>query len=471
LQIAQQPLTQLTSTIMNLTDFDSADERYHTSNLYTSMEGTVLCSSLSSLSIVASLATITIILRSYDGLTSVYHRFIFCSSFAIILFSLAMALNTLPIPKDTPYTQFEGLHIGNQSTCDAQGFIYMYGFTADYSYFVGLLIYYMCSITFKMMDTTFQKFVEPLFHALAISLSIYIPTSALTKESINPSIHKNWCARESLPFWCDGNDEKSYDENYIVCIRGDTELEQIMEERLNVFFAVVAVIVFISMIMIILSVYQSERSMPLDPTSSSNSRTMGANATKVVLVQISAYLFSIVLVSVCSYLSVSYREISSLSMQYFYIIIGSTRGMLNFIIFVGHKVYNLQRVNECLSLRDIIWKVLYSRNENVFVFDNIPSRLQLPETSDPSNKDRSEKSSNDSRQSFCSDPTKAAHPITMFHLNQVADEDISLPSKEDDNLSANDDDLPSKNDMSSSIGTSFSEKQSLDLSSNTWKYA
>jgi hypothetical protein len=428
------------------------------------MEGTILCSSLSSLSTVASLATVTIILRSYDGLTSVYHRFFFYISISNVLFSLSMALNTLPMPKDMPYTQFEGLHIGNQTTCNIQGLLFLSGIAADFCYFAGLCLYYLCSITFKMKDKAFRKYIEPLIHALTGFVCVSVFVISLMSKMINPSIRRNWCARDVLPFWCDGKENESYNKNYVVCIRGDTGLEHSIAERLNAFSAIVATIVFMSMILIMISVYRSERSMLSEP--SGNSPRIGPNATKVILVQISAYLLSIILFSIHSHLSLFNREISSLSTQYFYIIVGSTRGILNFCIFVGHKVYNLRRVHESFSLKAMIWKVLYSRNESVFVFDNVPSSLQLPGTPDPSNGERSHKSDKDCSESFYSDPTKPAHQITMFHLNQDSDDNKSLPSKEHNSSSINDDDLPSKHDMSSSIGFSLSDRESLDMSSH-----
>ena len=125
---------------MNTSDTSDGDERYHITNLYTSIEGTVLCStSFGSFSVVASIAIIVIIFRSHDGLSSVYHRFIFGMSIGNLLAAVSMSLNTLLMPSDMPYTGFEGLHFGNQTTCNIQGFIFEFGNSIEILYFVSLL--------------------------------------------------------------------------------------------------------------------------------------------------------------------------------------------------------------------------------------------------------------------------------------------------------------------------------------------
>jgi hypothetical protein len=454
------------------TSYEDIDERYHTSNLYTSIEGSILCSSLSSLSIIASIATITIILRSYDGLSSIYHRFFFCNSLANILFSSATALNTLMMPTDMPYTAFEGLHIGNQTTCTIQGLLFLSGITADFCYFTGLVLYYLCSITFKMLDSTFRKYIEPLIHVVTCFVCVYASTVALLGEMINPSVHKNWCAREKLPFWCNDNDDiNKDDENNVVCIRGNNATEESMMKSFFIFSIVLVILVCISMILIIISVYRLDKLSTVAAnqqnsqvgTSTSNDNI---NSTKVILVQISAYLLSITLFITCSHLLVPDRRDASLSTQYFLLIIVTTHGLFNFCIFVGHKVYNLRRVEQSLSLNSAIWKVIMIRNENVFIFENIIDTLES-NRSMSFIKSPSEHDENQSHpQVHDPDPIRPAHIITMFHLNSSENEkdDWSLPTKEHDRISINDDDLPSKNDLSSSIRVGDSEKHSLDLS-------
>lgn len=456
---------------MKATDFDSSDEMYHTSNLYTSMEGTILCSSLSSLSIVASLATITIILRSYDGLTSVYHRFIFCTSFANFLFSLAMALNTLPMPKDMPYTQFEGLHIGNQTTCNIQGLMFLCGLAADFCYFTGLVFYYLCSMTFRMMDTTFRKYIEPIIHGVTVFICVYVSIVAAMSEMINPSVRRNWCARETLPFWCNGNDEHNGDENYVSCMRGNIDAERTMLERFFIFSSIAVILIFMSMFLIMLSVYrlekQSNTAVP-NQTSQVGAPSLrgNINSTKVISVQIGVYLLSLALFTTCSILSgLNGPNNITLPTQIFFLVVGTTHGMANFCIFVGHKVYNLQRAEQSLSLKSALWRVLMFKNERIFIFENVPDSLELNQ--DVSVKSRSENENENQRQSIVDpDPIKPAHIITMFHLNEPLDEKDgwSLPTKIKSPESINDNDLPSKNDLSSSFRVGDSENQSLDFS-------
>jgi hypothetical protein len=459
---------------MNSTDSEGVDdERYHTSNLYTSMEGSILCGSLSSFSVVASIVTISIILRSYDGLTSVYHRFFFCISVANILFSLPMALNTLMMPSDMPYTEFEGRHIGNQTTCNIQGLLFLYGITADFCYFTGLVLYYLCSITFKMLDTTFRKCIEPLIHAATCFVCVYASTVALVSNMINPSTRRNWCAREKLPFWCNGKDEYNIDdENYVVCIRGSSDAEEAMLKRFIIFFIFVVIAIILSMILIVISVYRLERSTST-VVSNQNTTMVGTpslrgdvNSTKVISVQITAYLLSLMLFQTCSYtFGLTGPTNIALPTQIFFLVFGATHGVANFCIFVGHKVYNLKRAEQSLSFKSALWKVLMIRNESVFIFENVPDSIESNREM-LLDKSESENDNKDQTQSLDPDPIRPAHTITMFHLNRSADQsdDWSLPTKENIAESINEDDLPSKNDLSSSIRFGESDQQSLDLS-------
>lgn len=456
---------------MNSTaDSEGVDERYHTSSLYTSMEGSILCSSLSSFSVVASTVTISIILRSYDGLTSVYHRFFFCISVANILFSLPMALNTLMMPSDMPYTEFEGLHIGNQTTCNIQGLLFLFGITADFCYFTGLVLYYLCSITFKMLDTTFRKYIEPLIHAATCYVCVSVSTKALVSNMINPSTRRNWCARETLPFWCNGKDEYNIDdENYVVCTRGSSDAEETMLKSFIIFFIFVVIAIILSMILIMISVYRLERSSTVilnqNTLVGTPSLRGGVNSTKVISVQISAYLLSLMLFQTCTYISgLTGPTDIALPTQIFFLVVGATHGVANFCIFVGHKVYNLKRADQSLSFKSALWKVIMIRNESVFIFENVPDSIES--NREILDKSKSENDNEDQIQSPDPDPIRPAHIITMFHLNSSEDEsdDWSLPTKDSIAESINEDDLPSKNDLSSSIRFGESDQQSLDLS-------
>ena len=88
----------------------------------------------------------------------------FCMSVADIMASTAMALTTLPMPRDDdPYWEDVDLSrednswsgqtkLGTRQTCAAQGFFYSTGFAIMFSYSGSLGVYYVCAIAFRMKE-------------------------------------------------------------------------------------------------------------------------------------------------------------------------------------------------------------------------------------------------------------------------------------------------------------------------------
>eukprot|EP00979_Chaetoceros_neogracilis_P013567 scaffold3909_cov180-Chaetoceros_neogracile.AAC.1 len=79
-----------------------------------------------SISFLSSMIIISIVLRSKSGIKTTYHRIILCMSSADCLTSLAIALTTIPMPKDIIYP-FDMPSYGNIATCEAQGLIFIMG--------------------------------------------------------------------------------------------------------------------------------------------------------------------------------------------------------------------------------------------------------------------------------------------------------------------------------------------------------
>ena len=91
---------------------------------YLTTAGLVIPSVTGSISCISSLAIIYIKVRSKTNTT--YHRIMFLMSFCDMLASLAIALTTIPMPKDVIYP-FKGRSYGNTATCVAQGLVYITG--------------------------------------------------------------------------------------------------------------------------------------------------------------------------------------------------------------------------------------------------------------------------------------------------------------------------------------------------------
>lgn len=143
-----------------------------------------------SLSAVASMLIIFLILRSSTHLSSSYHRIMVGMSVCDVLSSTAMAFTHLPMPRPglSPAVDaymYQGLRLGNTQTCSAQGFIYTVGILGTYTYNTGLCIYYACAIFFKLKKQTIRNRVESVIH-VSVIFYFLVPIIALYHGNINP---------------------------------------------------------------------------------------------------------------------------------------------------------------------------------------------------------------------------------------------------------------------------------------------
>jgi len=162
-----------------------------------------------SISCIGSVIIIALILRSQSGLSSAYHRIIFGLSVSDIIHSLALGLVSIPMPKGTP-NAWKAL--GNLTTCDLQGFFYMFGAMAAPAYNCSLSFYYMYKIKFKTSEEDMRKYKEPFLHGIPILLALICAIIPLSLGSFNPSV--SWCWIQSYPFKCHEDPE-------VVCERGN----------------------------------------------------------------------------------------------------------------------------------------------------------------------------------------------------------------------------------------------------------
>lgn len=146
-------------------------------SFYFSKAAAIIASTSGSLSAISSLLIIIIIRRS--GIKSTYHRIMLFMSVADILTSISIALTTLPMPKDVIYP-FETPSYGSIATCEAQGFIYMFGNGLLFMVNGHLQLYYLLRLKFEIQERIIWKYVEPVMHVLCFSVAF-----GLTSGSIN----------------------------------------------------------------------------------------------------------------------------------------------------------------------------------------------------------------------------------------------------------------------------------------------
>ena len=136
-----------------------SDPRVSLETIYTKSIGIGITATTASLSTLASVLIIFIIFRSKTKMGSVYHRVMFGMSVYDIIQSLAMSFTTMPMPTDMIYEQFEGLIIGTQASCRAQGFVFVFGSLSALLYNAMLCWYYLCALHFQMAEDDIRKYV------------------------------------------------------------------------------------------------------------------------------------------------------------------------------------------------------------------------------------------------------------------------------------------------------------------------
>jgi len=361
------------------------DPRADIETINTSWTGIVISTVSAAASLLGSAIIIFLILRSSAGLKTVYNRILFGMSLYDILQSIPIALTTLPMPKDMIYKQFDGIVIGNATSCSIQGFIFVTGAAGAAIYNAILCIYYVCSIRFGMKDEIFRRCLEPWLHLCAISFSLFLSIFALHYQLINPSPAQfTWCAFTRYPYWCFEDDEEcSYE-------RGQPAKTLIFFPVAAASIIIIAATVVISMVMIVRNAYSRERLLKAymganDAISRGNQRRLSAyrsdvQYTKEVVFQ--ALMYTLAFFAVWHYPllnavidrnhGVPYE--SNQAKEIARLIFRPLQGFFNAIIFIHHKVRKVRRHHRGLSLYEALKMVFERREEDP---EHIVSNLTL----------------------------------------------------------------------------------------------
>ena len=361
------------------------DERTFIETVYTSWSGFIIVLLTGSISAISSALIIFIILRSFSGLSSTYHRFMFGMSISDVMASTAMLLTTLLIPKDTIYTQFEPKLLGNRSTCSAQGFFFTVGSNATFGYNASLCVYYLCAIKFKLKQSTIRNRCEPLLHTASFLCGIIPSILYLIGNLYHPSPWDPWCTATLYPWYC-GLKSVDDKENCMV-IQGNLTYASFAFKVLFFGFFIGAVALVGSMIVITWSVYRQERLIKRYIRRVYRSRSRGSDTqnhlascqsrhhyTKVILCQALAYIFAFLLCQsniIISLLSVRLDIERPMGLQFYHLVTRPLQGFFNLVVFVGHKVYNLRQIKNDISISEAIYQVFTVAEEPRFFFTQI----------------------------------------------------------------------------------------------------
>ncbi len=371
---------------------DINDERLGVETFATSATGigTSITSSLISTS--ASILVIYIIMRSVNGLKSVYHRILCGMSVFDILQSLAIAFVTLPMPKDMIYQQFQGLVLGNDFTCRTQGFFVTVGSISGVMYNLMLSIYYLCSIRYDMSDDVFSKRLEPWLHAISVFLGVLVASFVLYGDGMKPNpAQSNWCATNSYPYYCSSS-ENVYKSDFRVFT--------------GFFISAIAVIALVvllsSMILIVLKVRRQEKHAIIDDdlnigdeqtsplrAGSRVSASVGIQSRSQTRMQeqllhekrtISRQALAYTIVNLFNYVMIFAVPIARGLMdnpipppwwQVMALVLRPLQGLLNCIIFIYHKVDGLLENNEAQLFWPALKKVLRGEEGQVRIVSDL----------------------------------------------------------------------------------------------------
>ena len=126
-----------------------------------------------------------------------------------VMIAVNYAFSSLPVP--TGWPGIPGA-MGNQATCDAQGFFLMAGRLGSILYSCSLSIYFLCIVKYNMTYHDFRRKYESLLHIVSVVVSVATLGACVADGAINPLGMK--CTLTSYPADCLTRDD-------IECIRGE----------------------------------------------------------------------------------------------------------------------------------------------------------------------------------------------------------------------------------------------------------
>jgi hypothetical protein len=139
------------------------------------------------ISFIASLTLITTILRSNLKLSTVYRRLIFGISVADLVQSISQATSSAPMPAGSVWGA-----IGNDLTCELQGFFTILGAIGAMLYSLSLCIYFLLVVKFEMSELKIKTRVEPFLHAFPILYALVCAIYTYANQNFAPAGTNCW---------------------------------------------------------------------------------------------------------------------------------------------------------------------------------------------------------------------------------------------------------------------------------------
>ncbi len=313
-------------------------------NFYTSKLGSIIPMCSASVSILSSALILNVIVRS--RINSTYHQIMFFMSSWDIIFSLSIGLTSIPMPIDVIYP-FKGPKYGNVSTCEIQAFAFILGAGFTLSSNMFLNIYYLCTIRYQVREEKFQKYAWPLFLIMSTTFTMWLAIKLLLAGYLNPTPYESFCMVGTYPHNCNGKD--------IPCLRGDFSpfMERYFSLYVYTFIGIQVLILFSTMILIVYTFH--ERGRLRFSALSSNEDQYRDSLKMVITRQAMMYIIAFMLSWAFSIISFMRDTVDiAIAKQIFQ----PLQGFFNAMIFMYHKVFNLRRWDQDLSLCEALRQVL-----------------------------------------------------------------------------------------------------------------
>lgn len=325
------------------------------------------------LSTCGSLLILYAIYKSPVQLSTTYHRIMAVMSIFDVLASVCIALTTLPMPSDDSI-RYAGPMIGNDLTCQIQGFINLFGFAGGGSMYMSLSWYFVCRMTLMMNPETIRKRIEPFFYLCSVAIAIFLPSYYLSKDYLHATPSDQLCSIGLNHSNCTYNAL----EDFFDCDLGYTEFLK----ALNVAIFLIGFnlsMTAIAMIIITCTIAKKSKSIKYirdkrrerendnddannDDDDNDQGSTLELRYTRVLVVQALMYIFAyfitwifVVIPVVADLDRKSYNIIQILKSIFF-----PMQGLWNLIIFIYDKAYLLYQDNEKRSYWQIVKIVLFN---------------------------------------------------------------------------------------------------------------
>ena len=217
-----------------------------------------------SLSTIASTCIIVHILRSHHGLSTAYHRLVFGLSIGDVLASFfGYVLDSTMAPKELDYVV--PFAMGNQATCDAQGFLLTSGAGIALSYNSSICLYYLAIVTFNKTDGYIRTKLEPWLHGISLSIPLILPSMILAINGFNSEGGVCWFT-PNREIHCAGLESGEIREGFTIpCGRGDGKenpaLRQVLETFMICHIFLTPAVIVVTMALMYRTVYNVERKM------------------------------------------------------------------------------------------------------------------------------------------------------------------------------------------------------------------